>query len=412
MGGEVGASLIVVWGGTALIGLVQCLFIAELASRYPDKVGGAAAYNYEGLRHISPLFGAVSTWGYWVGWVPGVAANLTIASTYIKAAFLPNINVLETTLVLVVVLYVLNYFGLKLSVWVAGTIGFCALMPLLIVLFSPVFRSSLWHGDNFSPILPSGLIWYSPQGLLLFAKWMFVAAWSSYGGEMVATVAGEFENPRRDIPKAIALAAIATLLAFISVPIVLVAIVGAAQLAQDPYVVFLSATKEIFGAKGTEIVSMMLVTALFLGAQLFVISSSRSLYAMSKDGLTLQSYSRINRHGVPVGSVAWDALVTLSLLLIFKADVVNVVAAANFGYLIVFVLLPVSYVVKRMDRQSPVATFNLPGLLTPVAGVIFVFNSLLLVVGGIQWGWKVVTVGVFLVLTFLPFYIRRRQQLT
>src|SRR5271167_3211123 len=73
MGDDLGPALVIVWVLTALIGLVQCLFIAGLASRYPDKVGGAPAYNHEGLKHLSPLFGAVSSWAYWVGWIPGVA---------------------------------------------------------------------------------------------------------------------------------------------------------------------------------------------------------------------------------------------------------------------------------------------------------------------------------------------------
>jgi amino acid transporter len=407
MGGEIGASLVVVWSGTALIGLLQCLFIAELACRYPHKVGGAPTYNHEGLKHLSPIFGAVSAWGYWVGWIPGVAANLTIASTYIKAAFLPNLNVLEMTLALGILLYVLNYFGLKVSVWVSGTMAFCALVPLVIILLSPVFRGSLWHGGNFHPMMPAGLTWYSLPGLLVFAKWTFVAVWSSYGGEMIATVAGELRDPRKDIPLALGLAAAATLLVFVAVPVVLVAMVGAPKLAQDPYVVFLSATREIFGATGTMVVTVMLVAALFLGAQLFIISSSRALYGMSKDGLTLQSYSRVNRHGVPVGSMGWGALVTLSLLAIFKEDVVNVVAAANVGYLTVFVLFPLSYILIRLNREE-VSTFRLPGFMTIVAVLILIFNAVLLVVGGSQWGFKVISIGVFLVLTFIPFYKRRQ----
>ena len=409
MGGDLGPALVIVWVLTALIGLLQCLFIAELASRYPDKVGGAPAYNHEGLKHLSPLFGAVSTWGYWVGWIPGVAVNLTLASTYIKAAFLPKVNVLGLTLALGMLLYTLNYFGLRLSVWISGTTALCALIPLVVLLLSPVFRTSLWNGANFSPLLPKGLLWYSVPTLLLFAKWMFVAVWSSYGGEMVATIIGELRDPRRDLPKVVGMAAGATSLAFVVVPLVLVGIVGADRLAQDPYVVFLTATKEIFGGLGTEIVSLMLIAALFLGAQLFIISSSRALYGMSKAGLTIQSYSRLNRYGVPVGSVGWDAVVTLSLLAIFKDNVVNVVAAANVGYLLVFVLLPLSYILARTNPQQIPATFRLPPFMTPVALGIFVYNAILLLVGGVQWGSKVMGVGTFLVLTFIPFYICRRR---
>jgi amino acid transporter len=243
MGGEIGGSLIIVWASTAFIGLIQCLFLAELASGYPQTTGGAPAYNHEGFKNFSPLFGAVSSWGYWVGWIPGVAANLIVASNYIKAAFLPSLNILETTLVLAVFLHILNYFGLRLSVWVSATMGVCAIAPLAVILMSPVFRHSLWNSGNFFPLMPKGLVWYSRAGVLLFAKWMFVAVWSSYGGEMVATLGSEITKPEEAIPKVLGLAAATTLLAFVAVPVVLVAIVGPSRLAEDPYVVFLSAAR-------------------------------------------------------------------------------------------------------------------------------------------------------------------------
>src|SRR5882672_9941189 len=69
MAGDLGPASIVVWILTAFIGLLQCLLIAELASRFPHKVGGPPAYIHEGLKHLSPLFGAASAWGYWVGWI-------------------------------------------------------------------------------------------------------------------------------------------------------------------------------------------------------------------------------------------------------------------------------------------------------------------------------------------------------
>ncbi len=66
MAAELGAASILVWIVTVIVGTLQCLLLAELAARFPLKVGGAPAYTHEGLRTISPLFGALATWGYWV----------------------------------------------------------------------------------------------------------------------------------------------------------------------------------------------------------------------------------------------------------------------------------------------------------------------------------------------------------
>jgi amino acid transporter len=406
MAAEIGAASLLVWTGTVLIGTLQCLLLAELASRFPQKVGGAPAYTHEGFKAISPLFGAVATWGYWVAWIPGVAVNLTLAATYIEATFLPGINTLALTLALALGLYALNALGLRPSVWLSGLLALCALLPLTIILAAPLFRPALWHGANFSPLLPTGLAWSSGATWALLAKWAFVAVWSSYGAEMVATVVGELRDPQRDVPKAVGAATTATTLAFVLVPLVLLGIIGVEGLTQDPYVAFLTAASAIFGAGGATIVAIMLIAALILGAEVFIISSSRALYQLSKDGLTMQGYGRLNRHGVPVGSVVWDAAITLLLLAIFRHDIVRVVAAANVGYLVVFILLPLAYVlVRRRSRER--APFHLPRLFVPLALAIAAFNALLFVVGGLQWGAKVLAIGIALTLTFLPFYLLR-----
>jgi len=410
MASELGAASIVIWISTALVGFVQCLLIAELGCRFPDKLGGACVYCHEGLKDVSPVCGAVAAWSYWIGWIPGVAVNLLLAATYIKAAFWPAADVFKLTFVLVLLLYAFNYLGLKLSTWTSTAMALPALVPLLVILGLPLFRSSLWQNANFTPFLPEGRTWYSFGTLLLAAKWMFVAVWSSYGGEMVATMNGELRKPETDIRKAVTLAAITTTCAFAIVPTILVGTLGATKMGEDPYVVFLTATKGIFGGFGAALVSVMLIAALILGAQLFIISSSRALYQMSKDGVLIRGFSKINKFGVPVGSVRWDLLITISLLAIFKEKIVDVVAAANVGYLLVFILLPLAYVsVKRKQSQS-VGIFTLAKFMNPSALIILVFNIMLFVIGGVQWGAKVMGVGILMVLTFIPFYLLRKRE--
>ena len=409
MAEEIGAASLLVWGVTVIVGSLQCLLLAELASRFPQKVGGAPAYTHEGFRGISPLFGAVATWGYWVAWIPGVAVNLTLAATYIEAQFLHGINTLALTLALALGLYALNALGLRPSVWLSAVLALCALLPLAVILAAPLFRPALWHGAHFSPLLPAGLSWSAGGTWALLAKWAFVAAWSSYGAEMVATVVGELRDPRRDVPRAVGAATPASALAFVLVPVVLLGIIGVEGLTQDPHVAFLTAASAIFGAGGASIVAIMLIAALILGAEVFIISSSRALYQLSRDGLAMQGYGRLNRHGVPVGSVAWDAAITLLLLAIFGSDIVRVVAAANVGYLVVFILLPLAYLLARR-RSRERAPFQLPGLFGPLALAIAAFNALLLVAGGLQWGAGVLAIGIALTLTFLPFYLLRGYQ--
>ncbi len=407
MAAEIGVASLLVWGVTVLIGTVQCLLLAELAGRFPAKVGGAPAYIYEGFKSRSPLFGAAAAWGYWVAWIPGVAVNLTLAATYIRAAFLPQVNVLVPTLLLAIGLYALNTLGLRPGVWFSGVMAACALLPLLIILIAPFFHPGMWQPGNLAPLLPENLSWFALGTWALLVKWAFVAVWSSYDAEMVTSVVGELRDPRREVRGAVAATSAATALAFVLVPLALLGIVGIEGLSKDPYVAFLTAAAAVFGVAGGQIVAIMLIGALVLGAEMFIISSSRALYQMSKDGLTLQGYGRRNRNGVPVGSVGWDAAITVFLLAVFRGDIVSVVAAANVGYLVVFTLLPPAYILIRR-RNEPTQGVHLAAPFVPIAALLGLFNGVLLIVGGIQWGPGVAGVGALLTLTFLPFYLFRR----
>jgi amino acid transporter len=408
MAAEIGTASLLVWTATGFVGLVQCLLIAELASRFPHRAGGAPAYAHEGLKHVSPLFGAAAAWSYWVGWIPGIAINLTLAAAYLRAAFWPGANVLAVTLALVGILYALNRLGLRCSAWLAGVMASCALIPLLLILAAPLVRTGAWHWANFTPLLPhrGSAPPSTTAGLLL--KWAFVAAWSAYGAEMVATMTGELRDPWRDIPRAIGLTAVATLGAFALIPTLLVGTVGSAGLAEDPYVVFLTAARATLGRIGAQVVAVMLVGSLILSAQLFLISSSRALHQMSRDGLSLRIYSAVNRHGAPSGSMAWDLLLTLSLLAVFRDDVVDVVASANVGYLLVFVLVPLAFILVRRRDTAERPWFLLRPFPVAVAWAVLAFNLVLLVFGGLQWGLGVMALGLLLVLSFLPCHVLAR----
>lgn len=408
MTAALGPVMVVVWAFTACVGALQCAMLGELGTIFPDKVGGTATYAHEALKHISPLFGAASNWGYWLAWTPGVAVNCILAAGYLRAAFLPAGNTLAIALGLGLALYALNWYGLKPSVRAGAVMAVCALVPLLAIVAAPLFRPPLFEARNLIPFAPRGGSWASGASWLLIAKWMFVAVWSSYGMEMASTVIAEMRDPQRGAPKAMAAAAGIGVAAYSAVPFVFLGIVGVAGLDDDPSVALLPASAAIFGVTGSKVIALMLIAALVLGAQAFIIGSSRTIYQMSRDGLTLRQFGALNHHGVPVGSVALDALVTGALLLLFGVNVVDVVAAANVGYLVVFMLLPVAYLALR--RAAAPQAARLPGWFVPIAVAVLIYNWLLFFVGAAQWGAKVMGAGIAVMLVCLPLYAARRWQ--
>jgi amino acid transporter len=165
-----------------------------------------------------------------------------------------------------------------------------------------------------------------------------------------------------------------------------------------------------------------LITALLLGVQTTIIGSSRCMYQMTHDGQMIKQFGIINKFGVPVGSMFVDMAVTIGMLLIFKANVVNLIAASNVGYLLVFVVLIPAYIVLKLTRKTE-PSFSLPKIFIPIAVLITIFNVVIFIIGGPPWDatpvetvtWfghpvnlTVMGIGWTLMAFMVPFYLFRR----
>lgn len=408
MASELGPASVFVWTLIALIGVLQCLMIAEMAGMFPNKSGGTATYAHEAFKKTSPLFGVASNWGYWLAWIPVIPVNMILVAGYMKATFLPHGNVVAIAISLTLLLYFLNYFGLKPGVWSSFVMAVCSLVPLCVIAFSPIFRPGLFHPHYVFPITPLNGSWHSGASWMVMIKWMFVAAWSAYAFESGTTIIAELKDPKSDAPKAIKAASAVGMFAYGLVPFMLMAIIGTDAITKDPIVAFLPAAIAIFGPVGANIVALMLIAALLLGVQTTIIGSTRCVYEMSKDGLIIKQFANINKFGVPVGSMYLDCAVTIGLLVIFKDNIVNLIASSNVGYMIVWILLPIAFILLRRNQPEAERPYKLPAFFVPVAAGIALFNIFISLVGGPQLGATVMWTGIIIMLAVVPLYLYRR----
>jgi amino acid transporter len=407
-----------------IIGILQCFMVAEMASMFPNKSGGTATYAHEAFKKW-PIVGAICNWGYWLGWVPVIPVNLIVAAGYLKA-FIPSLTGNEElwlAIGMALILYASNYVGLKPGVWSSTVMAICSIGPLVVVTVSPAFLPHLFHAHNIFPFVPLGGSWHSKASWTLISQYLFVALWSAYGIECASTTIAELKDPHKDAPKAITAATIGGFFAYSIVPFVMLGIVGVSVLTQDASIAFLPAAQAIFGKTGGFMVSFMLITALLLGVQTTIIGSSRCIYQMTHDGHMIKQFGGINKFGVPIGSMAVDLAVTVLMLVVFKANVVNVIAASNVGYLLVFVILIPAYIVLRYTHKDVHRSFKLPDIFIPIAVAITIFNVAIFAIGGPLWDTPAVqTVHMFghpvdltvmgigwtIMLTVLPFYFWRK----
>ncbi|MET8059234.1 APC family permease [Streptomyces microflavus] len=414
MAAELGNVSIWVWIITAAVGGAQCLLIAELASRFPERAGGTAQFAYRVRPQGSPTMGALSAWCYWFAWTPGIAVNLILAATFLRDQWLPGASPVLLALGIAAVLYFVTALGLKLTTVINAVLALVAVAVVLVVVLSPVLRP---HSSDLSQVFPSVLpadsgakdgLW---DQLALIAKWSFVATWSSYAAEMASTVCAEIRNPERTMMRVMSTSAIICFVAFAAVPIAMFALSGAEGIQEDPFEVFASAGNLLLGPTGEILVQLGLTAVLILGAETFIIGSSRTIYQMAQDGHLPSVFGKINKRGAPAGSIVWDAIVIGLLLVVFGTNVVDVVAAANFGYMAVFVLMPIAYLVLRKHPAGRPGSIRLGRYARPLAIVLCAVNAVLLVFGGAQWGGSVMLIGLSVTLVIVPIsYFTRRQR--
>lgn len=407
MARELGNVQPLVWAIAAAMGLVQCFFIAELAIHFPRRSGGTATYAHEAFGDRNRWLAALSSWAYWFAWTPGVAVNLILASSYLHAAVAPQVNTIVLSLVLGGVLYGINSRGLRLNVKVSAVLIAAAAVPLAAILMAPLLTHSLFQAAHVWPLrFPAG----HGSAIRPVIKWLFVAAWSAYGAEMASTIFAECRTSKNAAVRGMTVAGTSCLAAFTIVPFMMTGIAGAQGLANDPATVFLAPARVVLGGAGATITALMLAAALIVGAQAYVISSSRTLYQMSCDGYMPRMFQRVNRFGVPFNTVACDAVVIALLVGIFGTNVVNVVAAANIGYLLVFVILPLGFVIIRRRRWRTGEPAVMPRWLTPVALAFAGLNAALLIAGAALWGAGTWLVGAVVLAAICPLmFVRARE---
>lgn len=402
MAGELGNASIWVWIVTAAVGGLICMLVGELAGRFPERAGGTAQFAFRARPGGSTVLGALSAWGYWFAWTPGIAVNLILAATILKDLLWSGVNTIALAAAIGLGLYAITAMGLKLSTVVNGGLAVLAVALVAVIVAGPLVKPGVLDlSEVFPTRLPEETTGAGAIALLVI-KWAFVASWSAYAAEMASTVCAEIRRPERYMRRVMSVSAVICLFAFTAVPVALFATVGVDGVADEPLEVFTSAGEAILGEPGRMFVGLGLAAVLILGAETFIIGSSRTIYQMSRDGHLPPFFGKVNRHGAPVGSIVWDAVVIATMLVVFGTEVVDVVAAANVGYLIVFVLLPFAYLVLRKLPGGRPDALLLSRPWAAVAVGVLVFNAVLLVVGGIQWGLSVMLVGLSVTFSIVP----------
>lgn len=360
LGAIIGAGIFVVTGVAAgvsgpsfLVGLFIAGIIAgfnglssaQLAAVYPHS-GGTYEYGY---RLLTPYFGFSAGWMFLISKLAAAGVVAIGLGSYVNQ-LIPFLSARLISLVAVILLTVVNCFGIKKAGILNLLIVTLTLLSLLYLIFCGIPKI---NNFNFTPFAPFGISGIAESAALLFF------AFTGYA--RIATLAEEVHEPEKTIPKAIIITIITAIFLYMAVSIVAIGVIGSESMSGSK-----SPLQEVAAAlhtPGIEIVVAIGASTAMLGVLLSqILGISRMMLAMGRRGDLPSFFQKIhNRFKIPhIGIITTGFII---LLITIAGSFEFIIRSASFTILLYYSITNIAAL--RQPR-----TEQLYGKAVPVLGLI------------------------------------------
>ncbi|MBE1878339.1 APC family permease [Myceligenerans pegani] len=212
--GVAGPASLVAWASLVVLSIPLATTFAALGARHPDG-GGVATYARLAFgERASTMVG----WAFYGTIGVGAPAAAGFAGAYVADATGGGAGTaLATTVAIIALCAVMNWFGLRVSgtaqLAIAGSVAL--LLAVAVVVALP-------HAEpgNLTPFAPHGWAAVGPAAALL--------VWAFAGWEILGSLSAEYRRPSRDIPRATAIAVATVGVLYLGVAYATVAVLGPA----------------------------------------------------------------------------------------------------------------------------------------------------------------------------------------
>lgn len=375
---------IAIWVVGFTIAFVQNKIFAEMAAMFPRNSGGISRYAMEGWkRYFAPL-GAVSAFGYWLGWSLSIAVAAAVFGELIVATWFPDNglsfqifgNELGLSHIIAVAgmigAWAVNYFGVKIGAQFTKILGVFLILGLaLIAIACLVSPNASWDASR--------LNWGFEGDWRTVVVVFYVTAWAAYGTEISASFAPEYKRTARDTARALRVSTVLMLVIFFVIPLAVVGRIGEEAVAANPVTYMVVALQQTLGGAawiGTTIVLAALLVAMISCTA----DGGRALYGLAQEGMTLKQFDWLNRWGVPGRSLTVDLVVNVAILLLVGTPV-SILLASNFGYLLAIILALSAFILLRKDRPDWPRPIRLGRHWKVIAAVLVAVNAFVTFIG-------------------------------
>jgi amino acid transporter len=409
---------VILWGISALIGMVLTWIYVEPAMMFPNQSGGISLYANEAWRKYTTFVGPVATFGYWIGWSVVLAIFGKIIGDLIVSRWFPTSTwsvydgVVHLTLSsfiaigIIAAVWAFNIFGIRPMKGLTYITAGLLCLVLIFFIFVP-YISGDWHSGNVHATFtgPWG-------GTKLAFVYLFILGWSSWACEVCATFAPEYKT-ERDTNIAMRSSAVFVVGVFILVPLGLGGVTGVPATATQEGQFYSGALQTLAGHTFGTFLLICLIASLILSMSSSTADGSRALYGISKAGLTIKQLGRLNKYHVPGNAMTVD-LVVNCLLVLFISSNLAILYMSNIGYVLAHLLAVSGFLLLRKDRPNWPRPHKLARIWIPIAWFMTALVGFLLVVGALAphlngYGtWTDFAIGVGVLIASVLLFIFRR----
>lgn len=392
------------FGGISLIGwvcsaigafLIAKVF-AHLSKLLPAADGGPFAYSQKGLGDFA---GFLVAWGYLVSvWCTNAAITVSFVSamsTFIPALANNSILAIFTGLTTIWFLTWINSLGIVTSGRVQLVTTILKIVPIVLIGLVGLFYI---HWENFLPFNSSGT-----STIAAITATTTLTFFAFLGIECATIPSGSVANSAATVAKATTLGTFIATVVYILSTISIMGMIPAAQL-KNSVTPFADAAVLIWGHGAEYWVSAGVAIAAFGALNGYILIQGQLPYAVAKDKLFPQLFTRKNKNGVPVlGVVISSVFVSLFMSMNYTKGLVEqfkfLILMTTSTILIPYIFCTASYIILRFKLPFKSNQFSLAALL--LASMTFVF-CLWIMLG---LGQETVFWGFFLTMSAVPIYV-------
>jgi len=440
--------LILAWVVTGFMTISCALAYGELAAMMP-KAGGQYVYLRESL---GPLWGFLYGWTMFLVIQTGTIAAVGVAFGKFLGVFFPSISSTNwivhlwkappipigpmvlgnmdvglntqnlVAIITIVVLTVVNVFGIKTGAFIQNIFTFAKTAALLGLVIAGVllFRNPAAVTANFSDFWRMGAkhadLGIASPFLLVITLLAVAQVGSLFAADAwnnVTFTAGEVRNPRRNLPLSLAVGTGTVILLYILANF---AYLNVLPMRGDPHGttiiargiqyatedrVATAAMISILGAVGGGLMAAAILVSTFGCNNGLILAGARVYYAMAKDGLFFHQAAQVHpKYRTPVNALVVQAVWTAILCL--SGSYGQLLDYTIFAVLVFYILTILGLFVLRRAQphaERPYRAFGYP-VLPAIYVVMAIFIEVVLLRYKPQYTWP----GLIIVLLGIPVY--------